>query len=133
LLNKLDTLPSSHAVDQQRFQPGHIYVAPPDRHLLLSNGTMRLTLGPRENGFRPRSIRCSGRPSITIARGFGSYSSCAVGGRAQARLGGRPSKSASAQCLSAFAPKRMVISARRIGGDGEREPLVVLALEDKTA
>jgi two-component system chemotaxis response regulator CheB len=53
LLNKLDTLPSSHAVDQQRFQRGHIYVAPPDRHLLLSDGTMRVTLGPRENGFRP--------------------------------------------------------------------------------
>jgi len=53
LLNKLDTLPSSHAVDQQRFQPGHIYVAPPDRHLLLSDGTMRVTLGPREHGFRP--------------------------------------------------------------------------------
>jgi two-component system chemotaxis response regulator CheB len=53
LLNKLDTLPSSHAVDQQRFERGHIYVAPPDRHLLLSNGTMRVTLGPRENGFRP--------------------------------------------------------------------------------
>jgi len=33
----------------------------------------------------------------------------------------------------ASAPKRMLISARRLGGDGEREPLVVLALEDKTA
>ena len=32
----------------------------------------------------------------------------------------------------ASAPKRMLISARRIGGDGEREPLVVLALEEKT-
>jgi two-component system, chemotaxis family, protein-glutamate methylesterase/glutaminase len=32
---------------------GHIYVAPPDRHLLLVGRRVRVTGGPRENGHRP--------------------------------------------------------------------------------
>jgi two-component system, chemotaxis family, protein-glutamate methylesterase/glutaminase len=32
---------------------GYIYVAPPDRHLLLEQGHVRLTRGPKENRFRP--------------------------------------------------------------------------------
>jgi two-component system chemotaxis response regulator CheB len=34
-------------------QPGHIYVAPQDRHLLLGPGFIRLGTGPRENHVRP--------------------------------------------------------------------------------
>src|SRR4051812_50224295 len=37
----------------QRLQPGTIYVAPPDFHLLVEPGRLRLTKGPRENRFRP--------------------------------------------------------------------------------
>jgi two-component system chemotaxis response regulator CheB len=32
---------------------GHIYVAPPDQHMLLAGEQVRLTTGPRENGHRP--------------------------------------------------------------------------------
>jgi two-component system chemotaxis response regulator CheB len=32
---------------------GHIYTAPPDHHLLVSDGEMRLSRGPSENGHRP--------------------------------------------------------------------------------
>ena len=53
LLSRAGTLPVGHAIDGERFRRGHIYVAPPDHHLLLRDGTMLLTLGPRENGFRP--------------------------------------------------------------------------------
>src|SRR5262245_6081319 len=53
LLSKAGYLPAQHAVHGERFRRGRIYVAPPDRHLLLSDGTMQVTLGPRENGFRP--------------------------------------------------------------------------------
>jgi two-component system chemotaxis response regulator CheB len=32
---------------------GRIYVAPPDQHMLIHQGVIRLSRGPRENGFRP--------------------------------------------------------------------------------
>jgi two-component system, chemotaxis family, protein-glutamate methylesterase/glutaminase len=37
----------------ERLRPGRIYVAPPDHHLLVEPGRLRLTRGPRENRFRP--------------------------------------------------------------------------------
>jgi len=47
-------LPASNANDWQKFQPGRIYVAPPDHHLLLDRGGfMRITRGPKENFCRP--------------------------------------------------------------------------------
>jgi two-component system chemotaxis response regulator CheB len=53
LLSRAGPLPATHASDRERFRRGHIYIAPPDHHLLLRDGTMLVTLGPRENGFRP--------------------------------------------------------------------------------
>jgi two-component system chemotaxis response regulator CheB len=35
------------------YEPGHIYIAPPNRHLLIQDGQMKLSAGPRENGHRP--------------------------------------------------------------------------------
>lgn len=46
-------LPVSAAVDGQPIEKGHVYVAVPDRHLLVVDGTMRLGDGPRENMTRP--------------------------------------------------------------------------------
>jgi two-component system chemotaxis response regulator CheB len=47
-------LPSVSARDWEEIRMGRIYVAPPDRHLLLdSSGYTRLTKGPKENRFRP--------------------------------------------------------------------------------
>jgi two-component system, chemotaxis family, protein-glutamate methylesterase/glutaminase len=42
-----------HAESGQRIQRGHIYVAPPDRHLLLEDRQITLWKGPRENRSRP--------------------------------------------------------------------------------
>lgn len=39
--------------DRERFAPGRLYVAPPDRHLLVKRDRVRVTRGPRENRFRP--------------------------------------------------------------------------------
>lgn len=46
-------LPVSQAQDRAPYLPGHIYLAVPDRHLLLVDGCMRLGGGPRENMARP--------------------------------------------------------------------------------
>lgn len=47
-------LPASHPYHGQMVEPGHIYVAPPDYHLLLSPpGTILLDHGARENLHRP--------------------------------------------------------------------------------
>lgn len=53
LLSRAGPLPVLHAVDGVSIEPGHIYVAPPDHHLLLEPGVMRLSAGPRENFSRP--------------------------------------------------------------------------------
>jgi len=41
------------AIDGERIEPARVYVAPPDLHLLVEPGYVRLTTGPRENRHRP--------------------------------------------------------------------------------
>jgi two-component system, chemotaxis family, protein-glutamate methylesterase/glutaminase len=53
LLARNCALPVAHAVDDTPIKPGHIYIAPPDHHLVLAPGKMRLTQGPKENRSRP--------------------------------------------------------------------------------
>ncbi len=53
ILNRAGPLPASAACDKAPIKHGHIYVAPPDQHLLLTPDKMRLTRGPRENRHRP--------------------------------------------------------------------------------
>lgn len=53
ILSRSGPLPASHACDAERIQHGHIYVAPPDHHMLVDDGTIHLTRGPKENGHRP--------------------------------------------------------------------------------
>jgi two-component system chemotaxis response regulator CheB len=53
ILGRASPLPALHVRDGEPIEPGRIYVAPPDCHLLLSDGHTRLTKGPKENGHRP--------------------------------------------------------------------------------
>src|SRR5438128_322508 len=53
ILSLKGPLPAQHARDGERPRRGHIYVAPPNLHLILEPGVMRLHRGPRENGHRP--------------------------------------------------------------------------------
>jgi two-component system chemotaxis response regulator CheB len=53
VLNKLTGLKATNAKDLDEIKMRHIYVAPPDRHLLLEHDHIRVTRGPKENRFRP--------------------------------------------------------------------------------
>ena len=53
ILNRAGGLPTMNVSTGMRLDPGRIYVAPPDCHLLVEPGTLRATKGPRENRFRP--------------------------------------------------------------------------------
>lgn len=52
-LSRVTDLPVSHAFDGEEIVDGRIYVAPPDRHLIVEPGRVRVTRGPKENRFRP--------------------------------------------------------------------------------
>jgi two-component system chemotaxis response regulator CheB len=53
IFDRAGPLPASFAADGERLLPGHVYVAPPDRHLMVEPGKTCVTRGPRENRFRP--------------------------------------------------------------------------------
>ncbi|MGH2541974.1 MAG: chemotaxis protein CheB, partial [Ardenticatenaceae bacterium] len=53
VLNRRTGLSVSHARDGEPIEQGRIYIAPPDRHLLIKRGHVRLSPGPRENSARP--------------------------------------------------------------------------------
>jgi two-component system chemotaxis response regulator CheB len=53
VLNRAGQIPAANAIDGEAIEPNRIYVAPPDHHLLVEPGRVRVTKGPRENRFRP--------------------------------------------------------------------------------
>ncbi|HEX6750471.1 MAG TPA: chemotaxis protein CheB [Longimicrobium sp.] len=54
ILARAGKLEAKHPGEDEEIRRGTIYLAPPDRHLLIDrDGTIRLSRGPRENGHRP--------------------------------------------------------------------------------
>jgi len=53
ILGSAGPLPAHHPEDDESIEPGHIYVAPPDYHLLVDRGRVRRWHGPRVNRTRP--------------------------------------------------------------------------------
>ena len=53
ILARAGALEARHPEDGERLRNGVVYVAPPDHHLVLGEGAVRVTRGPRENGHRP--------------------------------------------------------------------------------
>jgi two-component system chemotaxis response regulator CheB len=53
LLGSVSPLPVVHATDGAQVEAGKVFIAPPDHHLLLEDGRMRLTRTAKENHARP--------------------------------------------------------------------------------
>ncbi|VXC90097.1 Protein-glutamate methylesterase [Burkholderia sp. 8Y] len=53
LLEASGPLPVAHACDGEPIAKGRVYVAPPDRHMLVGNDTIVLSAAPKENFTRP--------------------------------------------------------------------------------
>lgn len=53
IFNRDPGLRASHARNGEPLCANRVYVAPPDHHMIVSDGAIRLTKGPRENFARP--------------------------------------------------------------------------------
>jgi two-component system, chemotaxis family, protein-glutamate methylesterase/glutaminase len=53
ILNRSGALRATSPKGTVRLQAGEIYVAPPDFHMLIEPGRIRVAKGPKENRFRP--------------------------------------------------------------------------------
>jgi two-component system chemotaxis response regulator CheB len=53
IISNVSRLHALHPRDGQPFNPGTIYIAPADSHLILKSGTIHLTKGPKNDRHRP--------------------------------------------------------------------------------
>ena len=49
ILERTGRLPAEHPRDGQKIEPGRVYVAPPNFHLMVGKGIVRLNQGPKEH------------------------------------------------------------------------------------
>lgn len=80
ILDRATELQVGQAGDTENMEAGHVYVAPPGRHLTVADGTVRLTDDPPEHFVRPsadhlfRSIADAydGHALVVVLSGSGS-------------------------------------------------------------
>src|SRR5262249_38965546 len=94
ILSRAGSLPAERARDGAALEPNRIYVAPPDHHLLVVDGRLRVVRGPHENGHRPavdplfRSAALAHRERAIGVVLSGALDDGAAGSAAISRLGG---------------------------------------------
>lgn len=53
ILSRCGVLQARHPIGREPLEAGTIFVAPPDRHLVVVEDEVEVLAGPRENGYRP--------------------------------------------------------------------------------
>ena len=102
------------AAHGQRVVPGHVYVAPPDRHLTVRRGRLDLARGPLVNGVRPAadpllsSLAEDCGPAAVAVVLSGALGDGALGARAVAEAGGRVLVQDPAEALVTSMPERAI-------------------------
>ncbi|HEY0812637.1 MAG TPA: chemotaxis protein CheB [Pseudonocardia sp.] len=129
ILTRSGRLAAEHVVDGRPLQPGRIMVAPPDRHLLVVDGRVRLSAGPTINRQRPAvdpmfasAARWAG-PGVVAVVLSGTLDDGAVGAALVARAGGRvivqdPAEAAFSsmpRAARAAVPDALTLPVRAIG------------------
>ncbi len=94
ILDRVSPLPVSQAINGEKIERGRVYVAPPDNHLLVERGFVRVLRGPKENRYRPavdplfRSAAVAYGPSVVGVILTGALDDGTVGMRAIKQRGG---------------------------------------------
>lgn len=74
ILSRAGKLTARHPVDGELLEAGVVLVAPPDRHLAVEDGRVRLDAGPRQDGHRPSAnVLLS-----SVARAYGTHAAGVV-------------------------------------------------------
>jgi two-component system chemotaxis response regulator CheB len=148
LLGTVCPLPVTHAIDGTALKPSEIYIAPPDRHLIVHDGRIRLTSGPKENFTRPaidplfRSIAVEYGPRAIAVVLTGDLDDGAAGAATVDACGGRvivqaPNGSVAGSMPSAAlraVPKASAVPLDLIGQavvDALREPIGGVAMSPR--
>jgi two-component system, chemotaxis family, protein-glutamate methylesterase/glutaminase len=94
ILTRAGALSAVHPENGDHLEPGRIYVAPPDVHLIVQDGVARIVRGPRENLARPaidplfRSAAVAYGPSVIAVVLSGTRADGAAGANAVSARGG---------------------------------------------
>jgi two-component system chemotaxis response regulator CheB len=72
ILQRAGPLPAAFARHGEAIKHGHIYIAPPDHHLLIQRGYVRVVRGPKENRHRPSA-------DVLFRTAASAYGPCVVG------------------------------------------------------
>lgn len=94
IMDRAGLLHAGVTADGEQLQPGRIYVAPPDMHMLVVGNSVRLSHGPRQSGHRPAAdpLFCSAAlaagPRVVAVVLSGTLDDGAVGCAVVERRGG---------------------------------------------
>jgi two-component system chemotaxis response regulator CheB len=114
ILDRRSELRVETAQGGERLRAGSVYVAPPDRHLLIGDGGVTVGRGPKENGVRPavdpmlRSLAGAYGPAAVAVIVSGALGDGADGARAVADAGGTVIVQDPDDALVASMPERAI-------------------------